>query len=232
MRLPYAAAVLLAAAVLAACTTAPAVDVDAAATARASAVTRSLPGPDVDGDVPLTDALTERRSVRSYADTPLTGAQVAQLLWAAQGITADWGGRTAPSAGGIYPLEAYVVAGDEVLHYLPDGHRAQAWRLSGAQQALARAVGQDAVADAPAAFVLTGVVARTAEKYGDRAERYVLLEVGHAAQNLLLQATGLGLGAVTIGAFDDDALAAVLALGEGERPYYVIPVGVPDPDAG
>jgi SagB-type dehydrogenase family enzyme len=70
-------------------------------------------------------------------------------------------------------------------------------------------------------------VARTERKYGRRAERYVHMEVGHAGQNLLLQATALGLGAVPVGAFNDDQVAKVLALPEGQAPLYLIPVGVP-----
>lgn len=75
--------------------------------------------------------------------------------------------------------------------------------------------------------MITGVVARTVAKYGDRAERYVQLEAGHVCQNLLLEATALGLGAVPMGAFSDEALRAALDLGEGELPLYVVPVGYP-----
>jgi SagB-type dehydrogenase family enzyme len=195
--------------------------------ARAGAVVRELPSPDLDGDVSLERSLVTRRSVREFGPDQPSAAQVGQLLWAAQGVTAPWGGRTAPSAGALYPLEAYAVAGREVWHYRPDGHRVEAWTDPAAAERLAVAVGQNAVANAPLLVVLTGAPERTEEKYGDRAERYVLLEVGHATQNLVLQATALGLGAVTIGAFDDDAVADALALPEGERPYYVVPIGMP-----
>ena len=56
--------------------------------------------------------------------------------------------------------------------------------------------------------------------------RYVHIEVGHAAQNLALQATALGLGSVTVGAFDDDAVARLLKLPKGEAPFYLMPVGL------
>jgi SagB-type dehydrogenase family enzyme len=74
-------------------------------------------------------------------------------------------------------------------------------------------------------YVIVGVASRTAKKYGARAERYVYLEAGHAAQNLLLRATELGLGAVPIGAFDDQAVAGVLELAAEQQPLYLIPVG-------
>jgi SagB-type dehydrogenase family enzyme len=76
-------------------------------------------------------------------------------------------------------------------------------------------------------FVIAAEYARTEARYGDRAERYVHLEAGHAAQNLLLQAVALGLGAVPIGAFDDAAVQEVLGLPTEWVPLYLIPVGVP-----
>ncbi len=121
----------------------------------------------------------------------------------------------------------YVVTEAAVLHYLPDGHRAETRESATVRSAVADAVGQDAARAAPAVVVIAGVPARVEPKYGGRAERYVLLEAGHAAQNLLLAATALGLGAVPIGAFGDDALARALDLPPGEETVYAIPVGQP-----
>lgn len=191
------------------------------------AAATALPDPSGLGSMTLADALTSRRSVREFSDIPLTEQQVSDLLWAAQGVTSSAGGRTAPSAGALYPLEVYVVTDDEVLHYLPDGHRVEARDSSTTRRAVADAVGQDSAGTAPAVVVITGVVARVEPKYGDRAERYLLLEAGHAAQNLLLAATAQGLGGVPIGAFGDDALARALGLPPGEQTVYAIPVGIP-----
>ena len=86
-----------------------------------------LPEPRYDGDVSLEESLVKRRSVRDYAGEPLALEEVSQLLWAAQGTTADWSGRTAPSAGALYPLEVYVIVGDVrnlaagVYRYDPQG---------------------------------------------------------------------------------------------------------------
>ena len=66
---------------------------------------------------------------------------------------------------------------------------------------------------------------RTTSRYGRRGERYVHMEVGHAAQNLLLQAATLGLGATPVGAFDDAEVSRLLHLPVGETPLYLIPVG-------
>ncbi len=174
------------------------------------------------------EALARRRSVREYTDEPLTVQEISQLLWAAQGQTRSWGGRTAPSAGALYPLEVYVVTAEGLRHYLPAGHRAELRSAEDLREPLARAaLGQSAVAEAPAVFVVTAVLARTAAKYGSRAERYVTLDAGHAAENLLLQAVALGLGGVSIGAFDDARVREVLGLPRGQQPLYLIPVGHP-----
>lgn len=176
----------------------------------------------------LVDALSQRRSVRDYDPTPLSPSEVSQLLWAAQGVTSEPGRRTAPSAGGLYPLEVYLVTADGWYHYVPDGHYLEVMGKIDLRGALASAaLSQTAVATAPAVFVITAVYSRTEQKYGDRAERYVELEAGHAAQNLLLQAVSLGLGAVPIGAFGDSEVQQVVGLQDDHEPLYLIPVGHP-----
>lgn len=187
-----------------------------------------LPQPDTSGGGSLVDALAQRRSIRDYEQRPLDITEVSQLLWAAQGVTSDAGGRTAPSAGALYPLELYLVTQDGLYHYDPTQHQLEVLGEGDVRADLARAaLSQDAVASAPAVFVLTAVYSRTEQKYGERADLYVKLEAGHAAQNLLLQAVSLGLGAVPIGAFHDDEVAEVLDLPVAHEPLYLIPVGHP-----
>jgi SagB-type dehydrogenase family enzyme len=187
-----------------------------------------LPAPVTEGSVSLEAALSRRRSVRTFSSEPLSLAQVGQLMWAAQGVTADWGGRTAPSAGASYPLEIYAAMPDRVLHYLPDGHRAEVWAVGDARAALADAAPSHDTVDGGAVVFVIGVVRqRTAHKYGGRAGRYVDLEAGHATQNLLLQAAVLGLGAVPVGAFDDGRVARQILLLPNVAPRYLVPVGRP-----
>jgi len=73
--------------------------------------------------------------------------------------------------------------------------------------------------------VITGVYERTAAKYGDRAERYVHVEAGHATQNVLLECTSVGLGAVPIGTFDDSKVQDALGTPASDQPLYIIPIG-------
>ncbi len=194
--------------------------------AASSGTTIALPAPRTAGDVSLEAALALRRSVREFTDELLTLEEISQLLWAAQGITAEWGGRTAPSAGALYPLEMYVATPYGLYHYVPEGHRAEVLSGSDLRAGLSLAAfGQAAVADAPAVFVVTALYERTSAKYGARAERYVHLEAGHVGQNILLQAVALGLAGVPIGAFSDGDVLRVLGLASDHAPLYLIPIG-------
>jgi SagB-type dehydrogenase family enzyme len=187
-----------------------------------------LEEPRLEGEMSLEATLAERRSIRSFTEETLSLDEVGQLLWAAQGVTDPRGFRTAPSAGALYPLELYVLLPDGVYHYRPAEHRLEQLSAQDLRTAAWEAgLRQDALRDAPAIFLFTAVYARTAEKYGDRAERYVHLEAGHAAQNLLLQVVALDLGAVPIGAMDASHLQNALELPADHEPLYLIPVGHP-----
>ena len=195
-------------------------------------MTIDLPQPTLRSDISLEETLRERRSVREYTDTPLSLGEVSQLLWAAQGVTADWGGRTAPSAGGLYPLELLLVVGNVdglepgVYRYRPSEHQLVKAREDDVRDSLAQAaLGQGCVSEGAIDIVIAAVYEKTMRKYGERGVRYVHMEAGHAAQNLYLQAASLGLGTVVVGAFYDDQVRDILGLRESEAPLYIVPVG-------
>jgi SagB-type dehydrogenase family enzyme len=158
--------------------------------------------------------------------------EASQLLWAAQGMSDSRGFRTAPSAGALYPLEVYLVVGNVqglaqgVYHYVPGNHQLVKVADGDKRHQLAgAALGQRPVSDGAVSIVFTAVYSRTTGKYGERGIRYVHIEVGHAGQNVCLQATALSLGAVTIGAFSDELVAASLHIPQEEKPLYIIPIG-------
>jgi len=194
----------------------------------------ALPAPRTAGTIPVEQALAGRRSVREFARAPLALEEVSQLLWAAQGVNRPDGHRTAPSAGATYPLELWLAAGEVtglppgLYRYRPAGHRLEPVDGRDRRRELAAAArGQEWVASAPAIVVVAAVPARTEARYGERAERYVAIEAGHAAENLFLQAVALGLGSVPVGAFGDDEVARLLGMPAGERPWLLLPVGRP-----
>jgi SagB-type dehydrogenase family enzyme len=177
-------------------------------------------------------ALQERRSIRDFKSQPLRIAEVSQLLWAAQGITASGGLRTAPSAGALYPLEVYLFAGnvaglpEGVYKYRPDGHLVIRTVEGDKRMELSRAaLGQTSISDGAAVLLLTAVYGRTTARYGERGIRYVHIEIGHVGQNVCLQAVALNLGAVVIGAFDDSRVKRIANLMPQEEPLYLIAIG-------
>jgi SagB-type dehydrogenase family enzyme len=198
-----------------------------------------LPAPQAAGTLSVEAALRERRSVREYTNEPLTLAELSQLLWAAQGVT-HGSGRTAPSAGALFPLEVYVdavrvdgLAPGFYKYRIGDHDLLEAEGPPPLERAnvhadlVAAAMSQECVRDAAAVIAIAAVVERTAVKYGARAERYVDMEVGAVAQNVSLQAAALGLGAVFVGAFNDARLKEVLCMGKRETALALLPVGRP-----
>lgn len=193
------------------------------------AMVTSLPKPRTEGPISLEETLSKRRSVREFSSDPLSISEISQLLWAAQGITDFRGLRAAPSAGALYPLELYVLTQDGVFHYDVQAHALKTIIEGDLRQDLYRAaLNQEAILQAPLTIVITAIYARIEVKYGgNRTPRYVHLEAGHAAQNILLQAVSLNLGAVPIGAFEDSRVQTVLDLPPDHEPLYLIPVGHP-----
>lgn len=191
----------------------------------------NLPDPTKKGKMSLEESIFLRRSVREFSDEPVNLDELSQLLWASQGKVKS-GRRAAPSAGALYPLEIYAVCGNveglakgvylydwkkHSLSKILDGDKR--WDLSKA------ALGQYWVRNAPLSLVLTAIYERTTSKYGERGIRYVHIEVGHVAQNVLLQAVSLNLGAVPVGAFYDEEVKKVLGISKEEHPLYIVSIG-------
>jgi len=184
----------------------------------------------------LAEAISRRKSIRYFANQPLSQSQLSQILWATQG-TADspWGPRTVPSAGATYPLEVFVVCGgngveeigDGIYHYNIDTHSLTRHHQGDVRLELARAaLDQEFIYQAPLDIVICAEYERTLQRYGARGERYVHIEVGHAGQNIYLQATALGLATVAVGAFHDEEVRKVLRLDKQYKPLYIMPVGL------
>lgn len=191
-----------------------------------------LPAPAGDSDISIEKALRERRSIRDYRSESLTLSEISQLLWAAQGITASGFYRAAPSAGALYPIEIYVIAGvveglaEGIYRYSPKKHLLNLERDGDCRRDLCKAaLMQDCIRYAPCSIVIAAVYERTTGKYGDRGIRYVHMEVGHVAENISLQAVSLNIGTVIIGAFSDDQVKRAIGLPGGERPLCIMPLG-------
>lgn len=194
-------------------------------------------------DTSLGEAFIGRFSCRRFASRDLSEQELSTLLHAAYGVSGrslfgslEFLERPVPSAGGLYPLEAYLLArrvtGLEpgVYHYAPLHHAVELLREVLIPRPLCTYLfmGQDYVTDASAIVMLTVVVERTMKKYGDRGYRYALLEAGHVVQNINLTAAALDLGSCNIGGFFDEELADLLALDSDlEIPIYGVALGAP-----
>lgn len=186
-----------------------------------------LPGPKIAGKMSVEEAIAKRRSVRSYSSKEITMEKISQLLWACQGITdREKDLRASPSAGGLYPLEVYLVRRDGVYHYVPQVHKLERLSDKDVKRSLAEAAyGQRYIEEADIDIVICAVYERVVSKYGERGVRYTDMEAGHAAQNVFLQAAALGLDSVPVGAFGEAAVLMVLGLGRDVKPLYILPVG-------
>ena len=193
-----------------------------------------LPAPAHQGKMSVEEALKKRRTVRQFANRGLSLAQVSQLLWGMGGISDSRGLRTAPSAGATYPLEYYLVVGERgvaglaagLYHYRPDSHSLELTQKGDLRAPVARAsLNQTWMAEAPVTVVIAAEYRRCTARYGDRGSKYTHMEVGHAGQNLFLQAQSLGLAAGIVGAFQDRALKELLHLPQQHEPLLIMPVG-------
>ena len=192
-----------------------------------------LPRPRFKGKISVEQAVRLRRSTRNFPGKPIALEQLSQLLWAAQGVTGAYNERTVPSAGGTFPVEMYVVAGNVtdlpagIYKYKPRVHALDFVCAGDRREELAdAAIQQNCVARGAASIVLAAVYERTTAEYGERGVQYVHMEIGHVGQNIHLQAVSLGLGAVAVGAFEDHAVADLLGLPRNEKPLYILPVGL------
>jgi len=189
-----------------------------------------LPEIETKGKMSLEEAILKRRSRRKFDERPLDLKQLSQLLWSVQGKLGEKRSRAVPSAGATFPLEVYAVVGNVegveagLYRYDIEKHAIDLIGEGDLREALCgAALSQKFIAQAPATIVIAADYIRTSQRYGERAERYVHMEVGHAGQNVYLECESLGLGTCAVGAFDDAAVKAFLRI--EEEPLYLLPVG-------
>lgn len=197
--------------------------------------------PSYKSNISLEETLFRRRSRRRFINAPILLKELSQLLWAAYGINESRRNtlavrprlKTSPSAGGCYPLEVYTVIEnvDQVesgfYKYIASNHSIEEWLSGELRKDLSSAAyNQEFIRDAAINIVFTAIYERNTRRYGQRGrDRYVCMDLGHAGQNVYLQAEALGLGTCAVGAFNDERVHSVLQLPYEEVPLYIMPVG-------
>jgi len=187
----------------------------------------------------LSVLLQGRNSCRSFKSTPLDLGQVSHIVWVAYGEKYDaltGATRTAPSAGAIYPLELFVIVGQDCVkdlnaglyRYSTQDHSLNLIYESDKRKELSDiCFRQEFISGAPLSVIVAAASGRTEARYGKRASRYIFMEAGHVCQNIYLAAESEGLATVEIGSFDDTQLLKLLNLDSEYVPLAVMPVGYP-----
>jgi SagB-type dehydrogenase family enzyme len=192
----------------------------------------------------LQDVMLRRRSRRDLKGA-LSLLELATLLGQSLGPTAVVKNaefeviqalRAWPSAGGLYPLDTYVIVSKVkdlspgLYHY--NSITSELELLCSRPVELILRDGffwQDFALTSAVVVLFVATFERTSAKYGERGYRLVLLDAGHAAQNVLLTAEQLRLGAVAVAGFCDDALARDLNIdGLTEAVIHTVMVGRSD----
>ena len=187
-----------------------------------------LTKPNLEGTLTFEEALSKRRSVRLFANKPLESEDIGQLAWAGQGITETQRGlRTAPSAGETYPIDLYFATQEGLFVYRPAEHSLEQTSDQDIRGGLAAAASMESVATAGCNIIVAGSLRKLTSQFRNKAKTYMLLEAGHIAQNIQLQAVCLDLGSVTIGGFNSKDVSRTCRLTRGLEPLYIICVGYP-----
>lgn len=195
-----------------------------------------LPKPRLEKGLNFWATLQRRRSIRDYQAAPLSLPELANLLWATQGLTGAIGSpwyRTVPSAGALHPIDTYLIINQ--VEEVPSGiyfFQVEDFSLQEIKtgdfscQIASAALGQEMALTAAVVFIWVAVIDRCRQKYRQRAYRYIYLDCGHIGQNLYLAATAMNLGCCAIGAFFDDEVNSLLQLdGQEETTIYLATIG-------
>lgn len=180
----------------------------------------------------LREAIESRKSLRKYADKPLTIEELSYLLWCTQGVKTITSRpstlRNVPSAGARHSFETYL------LINMVDGMKPGLYRYLAIEHKLLEintehdiankmsksCLDQIFVKNSAVTFMWTTIIYRMKWRYGERGYRYIHLDAGHVCQNLYLAAQSIDCGVCAIAAFDDDEINNLLGL-DGEEQFVV-----------
>ena len=189
------------------------------------------------------DLLDTRRSVRKYADTPMSGAQLAFMLWSVHGIQTTRENvasfRPVPSGGARHPFETYVAVknvdglASGLYLYLPTENIGEkrvtimrCGEISDYDATITEALaGQAWAAGAPVVLFYTCVPYKAEWRYHEMSHRVMLIDLGHVGQNAMLSAAAIGMGSCCMAAYDQAACDRLLNV-DGLEEYCVYAVSV------
>lgn len=167
--------------------------------------------------------LIKRKSKRNYTKKFITLKELSYILYAANARTPK-GNRTTPSAGALYPVDLYINVNKVIglnkgmYYYNPRYHYITPIKYGDFSNSLFLSTfKQTWVKDASINIIMCYTIERMKPRYGDKALNYAYIEAGHISQNILLAVTKLELGAVPVGAFDNNSILNLFAFNENEK---------------
>jgi SagB-type dehydrogenase family enzyme len=184
-------------------------------------------------DDPFLQLVNRRRSVRAYDPKYLVSLnELEVVLHHSYGVTRKeainnkggyMGYRNVPSAGGLYPLEIYLVLFHTQLkqglyHYDNLGNNLVLIKEGNHMEAMREMIKAEPYIDvksACGAILVTGLIERQAIKYGERSYRFMMQECGYVSYLMALLMEHIGLGSCTAGAFIDQDLNNFLEIDGG-----------------
>jgi SagB-type dehydrogenase family enzyme len=195
-----------------------------------------LPSPTYRTQNSVEAVIRTNQARRSFTPSQLSLKQVGQMLWSAQGVTTDWGGRTVTSSKSTFPLTIYILANNVeklekgVYRYIPGerlpAHQLLPHKLGDFGATLFDIVNQTSLKEPPVVAIVTGNLNKMAEAYGGvNHDKEVYLEAGSAVQNMYLQAESLKLGMIALPNFDESQVRLLLSIPREESIIYLAPVG-------
>jgi len=191
-----------------------------------------LPDPKFNNAISFWEVITNRKSIRNFASSPISTMDLSLLLYGMMGLTRkfpNFAYRTTPSAGGLYPIETYPVINNVsnieqgIYHYNVAKHELELLKKGDFRTEVAKGcLDQKMAYNSCVNFIWTAIIQRSQWKYLQRCYRYIYMDAGHIGQNFYLVAEALNLGACTIGAIYDEELNHILDIdGTKETSIYV-----------
>jgi len=148
------------------------------------------------------ECIKTRRSVRRYLETPVEWEKIGRILDA---------GKEAPSCGNIQNWKFIVVTDASMRKRFAEVSAEQTW-----------------MAEAPVHIVIVNEFDKVDRFYGIRGDRlFSIQSCAAAAENMLLMAHALGLGACWVGSFEEETVTRLMNIPPFGRPQAIITIGYP-----
>ena len=184
-----------------------------------SAAEITLPAPARKGGLPLNEALSLRRTCRSYTARTLAPAEISQLLWSAFGVNREDGKRTAPTARNRQEITLYLITAKGAWAYAAKSNKLPPLSTKDLRRCAGRF-------DAPAYIAI--VSSKKLSGDSPRSLHFAAMDAGYVSQNIYLACASMGLGTCAIGSIPDPAaLARELRLTDSESVLLTHSVGAP-----